>query len=613
MQGNAYAAPVGHPAGLRALRQRGRAPGARWCRCSASRSPQGRLTITDERMTRFWITLDQAVDLVLFGLDAMVGGEIFIPKIPSMRVTDLAEAMAPGLPVDMIGIRPGEKLHEVLLTSDESRHAIDAGDAYVVLPEHPWWNAAPRLDRRQGRRRRTSPTPATPTTGGSTADELRAPASRDPLRPPARRRRRHRRGGRRAQGRLADPGPGGRRASRQRICEVDRRPPRRGLRQRHRRAARRRPRRRPGPGRHGGHLAAVVRGQRQLRPLRGRHRPRSSTSTRPPSTSTRPRCPTRPTAWWPCTTPGCPWTWPACPAAATPGRHRGRGPRPGGDARPTGRWATAPTATCAASRSTPSRWSPPARAAPSPPTTTSWPSGCARFRHHGIVPDPDAGRLGLRHPRARATTTGSPTCRPRWAPASWTSSSGSSSSATSWPTATAGAGRRCPASCCPRPRRRAAATPTTCSPCGCPTGAASTTSCTPRGIGVQVHFVPTYHFGAYRDLAARTPAGLPGHRGGLRRPAVAAPVPRPDRGRPADGDRRPARDVGASGERPRPVPGVVGARRAGDPARHPDAGEGPDPVRPGRRRPSSWPAAGLARVGRRRQRVRRLSPWRWGR
>ena len=91
---------------------------------------------------------------MLFGLDAMVGGEIFIPKIPSMRVTDLAEAMAPGLPVDMIGIRPGEKLHEVLLTSDESRHAIDAGDVYVVLPEHPWWNATPRLDRRQGRRRR---------------------------------------------------------------------------------------------------------------------------------------------------------------------------------------------------------------------------------------------------------------------------------------------------------------------------------------------------------------------------------------------------------------------------------------------------------------------------
>lgn len=105
---------------------------------------EGRLTITDERMTRFWITLDQAVDLVLFGLEHMVGGEIFIPKIPSMRVTDLAEAMAPDVPHEVIGIRPGEKLHEVLLTADESRHAIDAGGVYVVLPEHPWWTEHPR-------------------------------------------------------------------------------------------------------------------------------------------------------------------------------------------------------------------------------------------------------------------------------------------------------------------------------------------------------------------------------------------------------------------------------------------------------------------------------------
>ena len=101
---------------------------------------RGRLTITDERMTRFWITLPQAVDLVLHALANMEGGEIFIPKIPSMRVVDLAEAMAPGLPRDVIGIRPGEKLHELMLTADESRHAIDAGETYVVLPEHPWWS-----------------------------------------------------------------------------------------------------------------------------------------------------------------------------------------------------------------------------------------------------------------------------------------------------------------------------------------------------------------------------------------------------------------------------------------------------------------------------------------
>ncbi len=104
----------------------------------------GKLTITDERMTRFWITLPQAVDLVLYALAHMSGGEVFIPKIPSMRVVDLAEAMAPGVGREIIGIRPGEKLHEVLVTADESRHTIDAGDVYVVLPEHPWWAEKPR-------------------------------------------------------------------------------------------------------------------------------------------------------------------------------------------------------------------------------------------------------------------------------------------------------------------------------------------------------------------------------------------------------------------------------------------------------------------------------------
>jgi UDP-N-acetylglucosamine 4,6-dehydratase/5-epimerase len=99
----------------------------------------GKLTITDERMTRFWITLPEAVDLVLFAMEHAKGGEIFIPKIPSMRMPDLAEAMAPGVPVEIIGIRPGEKLHEVLLTDDEARHAIETEDNYVVLPEHPWW------------------------------------------------------------------------------------------------------------------------------------------------------------------------------------------------------------------------------------------------------------------------------------------------------------------------------------------------------------------------------------------------------------------------------------------------------------------------------------------
>lgn len=114
-----------------------------------SQATTGRLTITDERMTRFWITLDQAVHLVLDALELMVGGEVFIPKIPSMRITDLAEAIAPGVPIDVIGIRPGEKLHESLLTSDESRHAVDGGDVYVVLPEHPWWSSNPSWTHRE--------------------------------------------------------------------------------------------------------------------------------------------------------------------------------------------------------------------------------------------------------------------------------------------------------------------------------------------------------------------------------------------------------------------------------------------------------------------------------
>jgi UDP-N-acetylglucosamine 4,6-dehydratase len=104
---------------------------------------EGEITITDERMTRFWITLDAAVDLVLTALDRMHGGEVFVPKIPSMRVVDLAAALAPGVPRRVVGVRPGEKLHEILLTADEARHSVDAGDVYVVLPEHAWWDGTP--------------------------------------------------------------------------------------------------------------------------------------------------------------------------------------------------------------------------------------------------------------------------------------------------------------------------------------------------------------------------------------------------------------------------------------------------------------------------------------
>jgi UDP-N-acetylglucosamine 4,6-dehydratase/5-epimerase len=104
-----------------------------------AQAPTGILTITDERMTRFWITLGQAVDFVLDSLGRIGGGEIFIPKIPSMRVTDMAQALAPEAEHRVIGIRPGEKLHEVLLTEDEARHSLETENGFVVLPEHASW------------------------------------------------------------------------------------------------------------------------------------------------------------------------------------------------------------------------------------------------------------------------------------------------------------------------------------------------------------------------------------------------------------------------------------------------------------------------------------------
>lgn len=92
------------------------------------------LPVTDERMTRFWITLQQGVDFVLKNFERMLGGEIFVPKIPSMRVVDLAAAMAPDLPVRYIGIRPGEKLHEIMCPRDDSHLTLAFHDHYVIRP-----------------------------------------------------------------------------------------------------------------------------------------------------------------------------------------------------------------------------------------------------------------------------------------------------------------------------------------------------------------------------------------------------------------------------------------------------------------------------------------------
>lgn len=100
------------------------------------------LPITDNRMTRFWITLEQGVNFVLSSLVMMQGGEIFVPKIPSMKMTDLATWMAPSLPQVEVGIRPGEKLHEVMVTRDDARSTIDLGDRFAILPSFGLLTAA---------------------------------------------------------------------------------------------------------------------------------------------------------------------------------------------------------------------------------------------------------------------------------------------------------------------------------------------------------------------------------------------------------------------------------------------------------------------------------------
>ena len=107
----------------------------------AKQRETGSVTVTDPRMTRFWITLDQGVRFVIRCIEEMHGGEVFVPKIPSMNIMDLVKAVVPECDVKVIGIRPGEKLHEVLISEDEARHTVELDDMYVVQPAHPWWFA----------------------------------------------------------------------------------------------------------------------------------------------------------------------------------------------------------------------------------------------------------------------------------------------------------------------------------------------------------------------------------------------------------------------------------------------------------------------------------------
>ena len=99
----------------------------------------GTLRITDPLMTRFWITLEQGVDFVLRCMEQMVGGELFVPKIPSMRIMDLAKAIAPECKIEIIGVRPGEKIHEVMVTRDDARKTIDVGGFYIIQPAFFFW------------------------------------------------------------------------------------------------------------------------------------------------------------------------------------------------------------------------------------------------------------------------------------------------------------------------------------------------------------------------------------------------------------------------------------------------------------------------------------------
>jgi UDP-N-acetylglucosamine 4,6-dehydratase len=137
-QGNAYAG--GSPARFATMRY-GNVVGSRGSVIPLfkAQAREGELTITDEAMTRFWITLEQAVEFVISCLALMHGGEVFVPRIPSMKVLEMAEAIAPRATRRIIGIRPGEKVHEVLLTEDESRRTRALEDRFVIYPQLPSW------------------------------------------------------------------------------------------------------------------------------------------------------------------------------------------------------------------------------------------------------------------------------------------------------------------------------------------------------------------------------------------------------------------------------------------------------------------------------------------
>ena len=139
MAANAYAGP--HPTRFAVVRY-GNVMGSRGSVLPLFRrlAPSGVLPITDERMTRFWITLEQGVRFVMEMTERMHGGELFVPKIPSIRVSDLARAVAPAARHEIVGIRPGEKLHEEMIARDDAYRTLDGGRFYVMQPDAEWWD-----------------------------------------------------------------------------------------------------------------------------------------------------------------------------------------------------------------------------------------------------------------------------------------------------------------------------------------------------------------------------------------------------------------------------------------------------------------------------------------
>jgi len=105
-----------------------------------NKKDDGIFPITDERMTRFTITLEEGVQFVLDSLHRMHGGELFVPKIPSLNIMDLAAAINPNAKIDIIGIRPGEKIHEVMISADDTINTLEFDSYYVIQPAHPWWD-----------------------------------------------------------------------------------------------------------------------------------------------------------------------------------------------------------------------------------------------------------------------------------------------------------------------------------------------------------------------------------------------------------------------------------------------------------------------------------------